>query len=310
MRIIFAGTPEFAVPCLEAIIRSSSNLIAVYTQPDRPSGRGQALHASAVKQKAMEHSIPVLQPLNFKTPEAIEKLKELKPDIMVVIAYGLILPKAILEIPTYGCINVHASLLPRWRGAAPIQHAILHGDNETGISIMQMDAGMDTGNILQKAAISIEAQETCQSLHDRLSMLAPEPLLEILNLISSGQVVVSTPQETMGVTYAPKINKSDFLINWSQSAVAIERQVRAFYPHAQTLVSDLAIRIQKVQILNKESTHTPGTILTINKNGIEVSTGTDCLLIESIQFPGKKSVQVHEWIHGNQDPLFCGLILQ
>lgn len=310
LRIIFAGTPAFAVPCLEALINSTHNVVAVYTQPDRPSGRGQTLQASAVKQTALQYSIPVYQPVNFKTPQSKEILKELNAEIMVVIAYGLILPKSVLEIPKYGCINVHASLLPRWRGAAPIQHAILHGDKKTGITIMQMDAGMDTGNILQKVNLFIDENETSQSLHDRLSTIASEPLLEILNLISEGQTCISTPQEEKGITYASKINKSDFRINWSESATSIERQIRAFYPQAYIFASEMPIRIQKAHILEKSSTQSPGTILAIDKNGIEVATGTDCLSIDIIQFPGKKSVQVHEWIHGNHSSLYPGLILK
>lgn len=309
LRIVFAGTPQFAVPCLEALIASSHDVIAVYSQPDRPSGRGQMLQPSAVKKIALQHYIPVHQPVNFKELGARETLKNLGADVMVVIAYGLILPSAVLTIPTLGCINVHASLLPRWRGAAPIQHALLHGDTETGITIMQMDAGMDTGHMLQKTSIIIHNHDTLGGLHDRLSQLAISPLLETLTLLEKHEAI-AVPQATEGVTYASKINKADVIINWSLPAQNIACHIRAFHPAALTFAENIPVRIHHAQITRNLSKMPPGTILSIDKQGIEVATLDNTMLIEKLQFPNKKPIAVHDWINGNRAPLSIGLILQ
>ncbi len=310
LNIVFAGTPEFGIPCLDALLSSKHKLQAVYTQPDRPAGRGRKLQASAVKEWATAQEIPVFQPLNFKLQENINELAALKPDLMVVIAYGLILPQAVLSIPHFGCINVHASLLPRWRGASPIQHAILYGDKETGVTIMQMDKGMDTGAMLKEISCLIN-NDTASSLNLRLSQIAAAPLIETIDNIANSNIK-STPQDENFATYAPKIAKIDAKINWNKTALEIDCQIRAFnpWPITYTEVDDTIIRIFKAKVIPEECKKKPGTILSLDKKGMLVATGKDALLVEQIQFPGAKALSVGDWLLAARNQLYVNLILQ
>ena len=309
LNIVFAGTPAFALPCLNALATSKHQLQAVYTQPDRPAGRGRKLQASAVKEWAQAHQIPVFQPLNFKQEEAINELAAIAPDVIVVIAYGLILPRTVLELPRLGCINVHASLLPRWRGASPIQQAILHGDAETGVTIMQLDAGMDTGPMLARIPCTL-ADDTAEELHDRLSHLAAAPLLATLDAIAAG-IAHASPQDNSLATHAPKIKKEDAAINWHKPAIEIDRQIRAFnpWPIAYTQAGDETLRIHQARIVDQTHTNKPGTILAIDKHGLLVATGEQALLIERLQFPGAKTMSVADWLHAGRHQLYTDLVL-
>ncbi|MDI1352012.1 MAG: methionyl-tRNA formyltransferase [bacterium] len=309
LNIVFAGTPEFGLPCLDALIQSPHHLQAIYTQPDRPAGRGRKVQASAVKEWALSHSIPVYQPLNFKNSAAIAELAALKPDVLVVIAYGLILPRAVLDIPRLGCINVHASLLPRWRGASPIQQAILHGDGQSGVTIMQMDVGLDTGNMLSKVHYSMSNKDTAQTLHDTLSLLSAQPLLNVLEGLAT-DTIISEVQDDELVTYAHKIHKEDACIQWHNSAVSIDRQIRAYnpWPSAYTLLQEHILRIHQAQVLSSTHSQLPGTILHIEKKGITVATGDQLLLIEKIQFPGARAITVADWLNSGKTQLQVGSI--
>ncbi|HAT8178496.1 TPA: methionyl-tRNA formyltransferase [Legionella pneumophila] len=311
LTIVFAGTPEFGLPCLDALIQSKHHLKAVYTQPDRPAGRGRKLQESPVKEWAIDHQLPVYQPLNFKNQEAIDELSALKPDVMVVIAYGLILPKTVLEIPRLGCINVHASLLPRWRGASPIQHAILHGDAESGVTIMQMDVGLDTGPMLCKATCSITSSDTAGSLHDKLARISVQPLLDTLEALASNSVQFEL-QNNQLASYAGKINKEEARINWHESVMEIDRKIRAFnpWPIAYTLAGELMLRIYQAKVTDTTCTEMPGMVLNIDKNGMLVATGDNALLVEKIQFPGAKVLSVKDWLNSGKTQLHTGLMLQ
>lgn len=308
LKIVFAGTPEFGLPCLDALAQSSHCLTAIYTQPDRPSGRGRKVHASAVKEWAIAHELPVYQPLNFKTPEAIADLADLKPDLMVVIAYGLILPRSVLEIPRLGCINVHASLLPRWRGASPIQQAILQGDDCSGVTIMQMDVGLDTGAMLVKVDCPITAVDTAGTLHDKLAQLSPQPLLQAIDLLINNKM--GQAQDDNLATYAQKINKEDGRINWQNSAVVINRQIRAFnpWPIAYTLLNSDSLRIHQASVVTLEHDVQPGTIVQLTKQGMLIATGEGGLLVEKIQFPSAKTVSVADWLNSGKIELHVGLV--
>ncbi|QLZ67954.1 methionyl-tRNA formyltransferase [Legionella sp. PC1000] len=309
LNIVFAGTPEFGLPCLSALLHSTHHIQAIYTQPDRPAGRGRKLHASAVKEWALNHQIPVYQPSNFKNPEAIAELAAFKPDVIVVIAYGLILPKAVLEIPRLGCINVHASLLPRWRGASPIQSAILHGDTESGVTIMQMDAGMDTGAMLRKITCPISTSETAQSLHDRLAEISAQPLLQTLDELAA-QTAKSETQNNELATYASKINKEDAHINWQQTAVEIDRKIRAFnpWPIAYTHLGEEILRIHQAKIVALPFSQTPGTIVSIDKKGMLIATGEQGLLVERIQLPGAKVISIADWLNSSKSQVHAGFV--
>ena len=311
LNIVFAGTPAFALPCLDALATSKHRLQAVYTQPDRPAGRGRKLQASTVKEWALAHQLPIFQPLNFKQDEAINELAALAPDIMVVIAYGLILPRAVLGIPRLGCINVHASLLPRWRGASPIQQAILSGDAKTGVTIMQLDPGMDTGPMLTQISCEIATNDTADELHDRLSQLAVVPLLATLDALAAGQAHAEAQDNNLA-THAPKIKKEDAAINWHRSAIDIDRQIRAFnpFPIAYTQAGDVTLRIHQARIVTQLHTQKPGTILSIDKQGMLVATGEQAILVERLQFPGAKSMSVADWLHAGRHQLYVNLVLQ
>ncbi|MBA2657625.1 MAG: methionyl-tRNA formyltransferase [Tatlockia sp.] len=311
MRIIFAGTPEFTLPCLNALLNSGHELLAVYTQPDRPAGRGRKLQFSAVKTWALAHQLPVYQPENFKDDNAVAELAALQPDILIVIAYGLILPKKVLTLPTLGCINVHASLLPRWRGASPIQQAILHGDRESGISIMQMDEGMDTGDVLTEVTCLINSKESAGNLHDKLAQLAAEPLLNTLDALAKGQAKPKK-QDNSQVCYAAKIKKEDAAIDWTKTAIEIAQQIRAFnpWPIAFTQLGNVNLRIHRAEVLEYPVSVPPGTIISLDKRGMLVATGKNALLVETLQFPGAKAMALADWLNAGRSQLHVNLVLK
>jgi methionyl-tRNA formyltransferase len=311
LNLVFAGTPAFTCPSLDALAASKHHLSAVYTQPDRPAGRGRRMQASPAKQWAEEHSIPVYQPLNFKNQAAQDELKALKPDLLVVIAYGLILPQAVLDIPRLGCINVHASLLPNWRGASPIQASLLHGDAETGVTIMQLDAGMDTGPMLTRATCKIPSDATASSLHDILAQLAQAPLLETLEALTEGRAH-PVDQQHEHASYAPKITKQDAVIDWHQPAIHIERQIRAFnpWPIARTEAGEQTLRVHQARALLQSTDAEPGTILSLDASGMFVATGENILRVETIQFAGGKALSVSDWLNARKQTLYPGLKLQ
>lgn len=300
MNIVFAGTPEFAVPCLKAIVDSRHKVTAVYTQPDRPAGRGRKLKPSPVKATAVELGLEVRQPDSLKHEH--KALADQKPDAMIVVAYGLILPKTILEIPKQGCINVHASLLPRWRGAAPIQRAIQEGDKETGVSIMQMEAGLDTGPVWLKESITIKDEDTAQSLHDRLAQLGAKALLEGLALVEK-QLFTPEIQEQLKATYARKLNKDEVLLDWSQAARVLHRKIRAFnpWPVASCRLQGQTIRIWGVGKLISKEIQTdikPGEIIEINETGLAISTGDGELTITELQAQNSKRMSARDFANG------------
>lgn len=295
LRIVFAGTPDFAARHLAALLSSEHEVIAVYTPPDRPAGRGKKLTASPVKQMALEHDIPVYQPENFKSDEAKQTLADLNADVMVVVAYGLLLPKAVLDIPKLGCINVHGSILPRWRGAAPIQRSIWAGDSETGVTIMQMDVGLDTGDMLSIVRLPIEASDTSASMYDKLAELGPQALVACLDKLALGQLSPEKQDDALA-NYAQKLSKEEAKIDWTQEAAFIERCVRAFnpWPISHFDVADNTIKVWQSRVDERESTHAPGTIIQADKSGIYVATGRGVLVLEQIQVPGKKAMPVQD----------------
>ncbi len=300
MRIAFAGTPDFAAIQLAGLYEVGFVPIAVYTQPDRPQGRGQHCVPSPVKQLALQHSTPVFQPKNFKKSETVEEMRALKLDILVVAAYGLLLPQRVLDIPRYGCINVHASLLPRWRGASPIQQSVLAGDQTTGISIMQMTAGMDEGPILYQVSYSIGQNDTSQTVHDALATLGCQALCEVLSHFADYQAK-AVSQPIHNVTYAPKIQKHNAKIDWSQPAVAIERAIRAFqpWPVIYSTLGDTVVRIFKAIVLPETAKSLPGTILDTESGIIYVATQQGILGITRAQLPGKSVMSSQALLNGH-----------
>jgi len=299
LRIIFAGTPDFAAVHLKALVDSDHEVVAVYSQPDRPAGRGKKLQPSPVKQVALEHDIPVYQPLNFKDEADVDTLKSLNADVMVVVAYGLLLPKNVLDAPRYGCLNVHASLLPRWRGAAPIQRCIEAGDMVTGITIMQMDVGLDTGDMLNKVTTGINLDDTGGSLHDRLASMGPDALLKTLADVEAGTLAPEAQNDALA-NYAHKLTKQEALLDWQQDAEALARRIRAFnpFPMAYTLLGDERIRVHAADALEKATQLTPGTIANVTSDGIEVACNEGVLRLTRIQLAGKKPMSVAEVING------------
>lgn len=298
LSIVFAGTPAFAVPALEALCQSHHRVRAVYTQPDRPAGRGQQLTMSPVKQVALAHALPVEQPVTLREAEALSQLRAWQADVMVVVAYGLLLPADALAAPRLGCLNIHASLLPRWRGAAPIQRAIQAGDTETGVCIMQMEQGLDTGPVLLERRIPIEPQDTAQSLHDRLAQLGAAALLEALAGVADGSLRAQSQADA--VTYAAKLTKDEARIDWGQSAVTIDRQVRAFnpWPVAETRYRGQQLRVWEAAPLATQSDAAPGTVVAIHRDGIDVATGAGTLRLLRVQAAGRKAVAAAEFARG------------
>ena len=300
MKIVYAGTPAFAVPALQALVASEHTVCAVYTQPDRPAGRGRKLQASPVKQFALAQAIPVHQPDSLKDRDSQQQLAALQADLMVVVAYGLILPPVVLALPRYGCVNIHASLLPRWRGAAPIQRAILAGDAATGITLMQMDAGLDTGAMLLQKPCAILDSDTAQSLHDRLAPLGAAALMELLPQIATG-TLAPRPQDETQACYAKKLSKSEALLDWQCDAAQLQRQVRAFnpWPVAQTFYAGLALRIFAAQTIDETSAALPGSVLRADVAGIDVATGRSVLRITELQLPGGRIMSAADFIHAH-----------
>jgi methionyl-tRNA formyltransferase len=298
MKILFAGTPEFAVPPLEMLLRSPHEVCAVYTQPDRPAGRGRKLTPGPVKQLAASHGIPVFQPVSLKGEEEQAQLRSLAPDLMVVVAYGLLLPKAVIDIPRLGCVNIHASLLPRWRGAAPIQRAVQAGDEYTGVTIMFIEPRLDAGPMLHKKSCRIGALETAGEVHDRLSVLGAEALAETLPDLEAGTVGPEI-QDEAEVTYAAKLDKDEAPLDWTRPALVLERQVRAFnpWPVATTEYRGDALRVWRAEALDDEVPDAePGAVLSRDKT-LEVATGQGVLRLLEVQLPGGKRISAQDFLN-------------
>jgi len=301
LRIIFAGTPDFAARHLDALLAANYNVVGVFTQPDRPAGRGKKLMPSPVKVVAQEHGLPVFQPASLRPAENQQLIADLNADIMVVVAYGLILPKAVLEMPRLGCINVHGSLLPRWRGAAPIQRSLWAGDDETGVTIMQMDVGLDTGDMLYKLACPITPDDTSASLYDKLAELGPQGLIETLQLLASGKARPEVQDESQ-VTYAEKLSKEEALLDWSLSAAQLERCIRAFnpWPMSYFMMDGQPVKVWKASVLEAATNAAPGTILEADKQGIQVASAQGVLNIEELQPAGKKAMKAQDLLNSRK----------
>lgn len=314
LNIIFAGTPDFAAKHLEALLHSSHHIIAVYTQPDKPAGRGKKLQASAVKQLAQQYQLPIYQPKSLRTPEAQAELAALNADVMVVVAYGLILPKTVLNMPRLGCLNVHGSLLPHWRGAAPIQRAIWAGDMKTGVTIMQMDEGLDTGDMLHKVYCDITPEETSASLYQKLADIAPEALLDVLDHLESGKFM-AVKQDHSQSSYAEKLSKEEAKLDWSLSAAQLERCIRAFNPWPISYFSTTDLQGNEHILKVYQATVLPhvdkpiGTILTADKQGIQIATAEGVLNLLQLQPAGKKPMSAQELLNGRADWFTVGKVL-
>ena len=304
MRIVFAGTPKFSVKSLSVLNQSEHEVVAVYCQPDRPKGRGKVLTACPVKIFAEENNLLVIQPEDLKDKQSQTRLALLNPDIMVVAAYGQILPKAVLQIPQLGCLNIHASLLPRWRGAAPIERAILEGDKETGISIMKMNEGLDTGDILIEKKCTISNHETAQTLHNTLSNIGAKAILETLNMLPT---LKARPQQNNDATYAEKVTKDEAQIDWHQSAEQISRVIRAFNPRPIAYTNAMAnqfknrvLRIIEAEIVNRQTTNSPGEVIKYDKDVCYVATSSGVINLKKVQLSGKKEVSIKDFNNAYQ----------
>jgi methionyl-tRNA formyltransferase len=308
LRLVFAGTPEFAAEHLKALLDSPHQIVAVYTQPDRPAGRGQKLMPSPVKQLAVEHGIPVLQPPTLRDPAAQAELKALGADLMVVVAYGLILPQVVLDTPRLGCINSHASLLPRWRGAAPIQRAVQAGDAESGVTVMQMEAGLDTGPMLLKATTPIAASDTGGSLHDRLAQLGPQAVLQAIEGLAAGTLKGEVQEDALA-NYAHKLNKDEARIDWSLPAVELERLVRAFnpWPICHSSLDGEPLKVLAATLGDGKAV--PGQILAASKDGLTVACGEGALLLTRLQLPGGKPLNFADLYNSRREQFAVGKVL-
>lgn len=302
MRIVFMGTPDFSVPALKALVEAGHQVTAVVTQPDKPKGRGKDVQMTPVKIQALEYGIPVYQPVKVKTPEFVEVLKKEAPDAIVVIAFGQILSKEILDLPKYGCVNIHASLLPKYRGAAPIQWAVIDGEKETGVTTMMMDVGLDTGDILETKVIPLDPKETSGSLFEKLSEAGGPLILSTLEKLEKG-TITRTPQGESGTSYAKMLTKTLGDINWTMSATAIERLIRGLnpWPSAYTQWEGKTMKIWEAEVedvVETIDTHEPGTITEVTKHGFKVQTGEGRLAIKSLQIPGKKRMEADAFLRG------------
>lgn len=302
LRIIFAGTPDFAARHLDALLSSEHQVVGVFTQPDRPAGRGKKLMPSPVKVLAEEKGVPVFQPVSLRPQENQQLVADLQADVMVVVAYGLILPKAVLDMPRLGCINVHGSLLPRWRGAAPIQRSLWAGDTQTGVTIMQMDVGLDTGDMLHKLSCPITADDTSGSLYDKLADLGPQGLLHTLAQLAAGTAKPEVQDDAL-VTYAEKLSKEEARVDWSLSAAQLERCIRAFnpWPMSYIVIDEQPVKIWQASVINTPTNAVPGTILEANRQGIQVATGEGILNLLSLQPAGKKAMGVQDLLNSRRE---------
>ncbi len=314
LNIIFAGTPDFAAQHLAALLNSHHNIIAVYTQPDKPAGRGKKLQASPVKQLAEQHQIPVYQPKSLRKEEAQAELKALNADVMVVVAYGLILPQAVLDMPRLGCLNVHGSLLPRWRGAAPIQRSIWAGDQQTGVTIMQMDVGLDTGDMLHKVYCDIDAQETSASLYHKLAEIALAALIDVLDHLEEGKFIAEKQDDSQS-NYAEKLSKEEAKLDWSLSAVQLERNIRAFNPWPISFLqltdeqgNEQTLKVHAATVLPHVD-KPAGTILSVDKKGIQIATKEGVLNLLQLQPAGKKPISVQDFLNGRADWFQVGKVI-
>lgn len=300
MKIVFMGTPEFAVPCLQKIIDEGHEVVAVVTQPDKPKGRGKKLAMPPVKELALKYDIPVYQPLKAREESFVDTLKEMNPELIVVVAFGQILPKSILDIPKYGCVNVHASLLPRYRGAAPLNWVIINGEEKTGVTTMYMDEGLDTGDMILKSEIPLDDEITAGELHDKMMIDGAKVLKETIDLIEKGEAP-REKQSNENTCYSPIMNKSLGNIDWKKSAIDIHNLVRGInpWPSAYTTYEGQTMKIWKTKVIDKNSDKDPGTIISVDKEGINVSTSEGILQIKEIQMAGKKRMEVPEYIKGN-----------
>ncbi|BCG21826.1 methionyl-tRNA formyltransferase [Pseudomonas tohonis] len=308
LRLVFAGTPEFAAEHLKALLDTPHSIVAVYTQPDRPAGRGQKLMPSPVKQLALQHGIPVLQPPTLRDADAQAELKALDADLMVVVAYGLILPQVVLDTPRLGCINSHASLLPRWRGAAPIQRAVQAGDAESGVTVMQMEAGLDTGPMLLKVATPISAEDTGGTLHDRLASLGPQAVVQAIAQLAAGTLVGDVQDDALA-TYAHKLNKDEARLDWSRPADELERLVRAFnpWPICHSTLGGEPLKVLAAQLA--DGSGQPGQILAASKDGLTVACGSGALRLTRLQLPGGKPLNFADLFNSRREQFAAGQVL-
>ena len=300
LRLVFMGTPEFAVPALQALLAGEDTVVGVVCQPDKPAGRRLDLHAPPVKDCARAHAVPVFQPQKIRTPEALEHLQGWQPDLIVVAAYGKILPKTLLDLPACGCINIHASLLPKYRGAAPVQWAIAHGETHSGVTIMQVSEELDAGDILLQKSVALKPDETGGSLHDTLATLSAQALMEAMALFKQGKLV-TTPQDKAAVTYAPLLKKEDGEIDWTHSAVSIERRIRAFHPwpSSYTWLGNKRLKILAARLSTGEAPAVPGTIINRQDSTLSVATGQGSLTLDRVQLEGKKALPIAAFLAGH-----------
>jgi len=302
LRIIFAGTPDFAARHLDALLSSGHKVVGVFTQPDRPAGRGKKLMPSPVKVLGEEHGLPIFQPASLRPQENQQLVADLNADVMVVVAYGLILPKAVLNMPRLGCVNVHGSLLPRWRGAAPIQRSLWAGDAETGVTIMKMDVGLDTGDMLFKLACPITNEDTSATLYDKLADLGPQGLIETLQQLADNTATPEVQDEAL-VTYAEKLSKEEAQLDWSLSAAQLERCIRAFnpWPMSWMMIDDQPVKVWKASVIDGDTSEEPGTIIEVSKQGIQVATAKGILNLESLQPAGKKAMSAQDLLNSRRE---------